>query len=139
MNSVFLNWKIVKFCGTNYRRCSTFCNFGGTYFRDLWSKSWILIIRKFLPAKISALKVVLIQIQEFRWSKVNRKPTEKQKVSFCYSHRWPYTYICLRSHSADLDQVITITIALKRSPSSFWKLIQTGKVGYWIWIRVYSS
>ena len=83
--------------------------------------------------KIPALKVVLIQIQEFRSCKVNRKPTEKHNFFHC----WPYTHICLRSHSIDLEQVITIIIALKRSPFSFWQLIQTGKVGYLV--RFYSS
>ena len=75
-------------------------------------------------AEMSTLKVVLIQIQELRWCKANRKPNEKQK----FSHSWPYTHICFRSHSTDLEQAITIIIALKMSPFSFWYLIQTGKV-----------
>ena len=49
--SVFLNWKISKFWGTNFRGCSIFCKFRGTYFGEFWPKS-----RKIISAKICFAK-----------------------------------------------------------------------------------
>ena len=55
IKSGFLSWKIIKFDGTNFCGCSIF--------RDLGPKSrklipQIFVPRKFLPAEISAFKVV---------------------------------------------------------------------------------
>ena len=60
----FLNWKIIKFCGTTFCGCLIFCKFRGTYFLELWPKSRIIAeitkinAAKNCSAKISALKVI---------------------------------------------------------------------------------
>ena len=56
MKSVFLKWKIIKFCRTNFRGYSIFCKFRGTFVYNLWPKSWKFVPRKFLPPKISTFK-----------------------------------------------------------------------------------
>ena len=52
----FLNSKIIKFSGTNFRGCSIFCKLRGTYFRDLWLKSRKLISQKFIPLNFLPLR-----------------------------------------------------------------------------------
>ena len=48
-------------------------------------------------------QVTLILIQEFKWCKVERKPTEKQKFLFCCLYCRPFTHLYLQSHSVDLE------------------------------------